>query len=205
MSSKYDDLSKEELINRITKLEEFAESVKDFGGNSNVKGWISDVNDFFDKIYDMNQNGTTYEKLASTRMFKFFDKGSIGWECVKNGLSRILASPVLQPNQKEAEQISDDSCEDENSKIVKLIVENTNKYDVGDVVIFNTDEHLLIGIIEGYYIDRRCDDSFWYNIRTSSTNVYTYTNKGDICEWSIIGKVNDELRDQCIKEIGEME
>ena len=205
MSSKYDDLSKEELINRITKLEEFAKSVKDFGGKSHVKGWISDVNDFFDKIYDMNQNGTTYEKLASTRMFKFFDKGSTGWECVKNGLSQILASPVLQPNQKEAEQISDDSCEDENSKIVKLIVENTNKYDVGDVVIFNTDEHLLIGIIEGYYIDRRCDDSFWYNIRTSSTNVYTYTNKGDICEWSIIGKVNDELRDQCIEEIGKME
>ena len=69
--STYDDLSKEELIDRITKLEEFAKS---------VKGWISDVNDFFDKIYDMNQNGTTYEKLASTRMFKFFDNKFIKLE-----------------------------------------------------------------------------------------------------------------------------
>lgn len=200
MSSKYDDLSKEELIDRITKLEEFVKSTKDFAEKTRAEGCIADVNDFFDKIDDLSQNGTAYEKLAI--MFKCSDKATAGWEYVKNGLTQIVASPVLRLDPEEASQTSDDaSPEDENSKIVKLIVENTNKYDVGDVVIFNTDEHLLIGIIEGYYIDRRCDDSFWYDVRTSSTCVYTYTHKGDICEWRIIGKVNEELKDQCIKEI----
>ncbi len=200
MGSKYDDLSKEELIDRITKLEEFVKSTKDFAEKTRIEGCILGINNFFEKADDLIQNGTTYEKLA--RLFKCFDNANAEWECVKSGISQILASPVLRLGQDEPfPSSSDSSCDDKNSKIVKLIIENTNKYDVGDVVIFNTDEHLLVGIIEGYYIDRRCDDSFWYDIRTSRNNVYTYTNKGDICEWSIVGKVNDELKDQCIEEI----
>lgn len=46
----------------------------------------------------------------------------------------------------------------------KIIEEYTSKYDVGDVVIFKTEKCLLLGIIEGYYIDHNCDNSFWYVI-----------------------------------------
>lgn len=42
----------------------------------------------------------------------------------------------------------------------KIIEEYTSEYDVGDVVIFKTEDCLLLGIIEGYYIDHSCDNSF---------------------------------------------
>lgn len=42
----------------------------------------------------------------------------------------------------------------------KIIKEYTSEYDVGDVVIFKTKDYLLLGIIEGYYIDHSCDNSF---------------------------------------------
>lgn len=83
----------------------------------------------------------------------------------------------------------------------KIIEEYTSKYDVGDVVIFKTANCLLLGIIEGYYIDHNCDNSFWYNIRTNKINVYTYSNKGDIAEWDIIGKLEGSLKDNCFDEI----
>ena len=83
----------------------------------------------------------------------------------------------------------------------KIIEEYTSKYDVGDVVIFKTGKCLLLGIIEGYYIDHNCDNSFWYDIRTNSTNVYTYSNKGDIVEWDIVGKLDKDLKDECYNEI----
>nr|DAX83687.1 MAG TPA: protein of unknown function (DUF951) [Caudoviricetes sp.] len=83
----------------------------------------------------------------------------------------------------------------------KIIEEYTSEYDVGDVVIFKTKDCLLLGIIEGYYIDHSCGNSFWYDIRTNKTNVYTYSNKGDIAEWDIIGKIEGGLKDECFAEI----
>lgn len=81
----------------------------------------------------------------------------------------------------------------------KIIEEYTSKYDVGDVVIFSKNNTLLLGIVEGYYIDHNCDDSFWYNIRVNSKTVYTYSNHGDVVEWDIVGKLNDELKEECYK------
>ena len=83
----------------------------------------------------------------------------------------------------------------------KIIEEYTSEYDVCDVVIFKTEDCLLLGIIEGYYIDHSCDNSFWYDIRINKTNVYTYSNKGDIAEWDIIGKIEGILKDNCFNEI----
>lgn len=78
-----------------------------------------------------------------------------------------------------------------------IIKEYTSQYDVGDVVIFNSHENLLLGIIEGYYLDHNCDDSFWYDIRINSNTVYTYSNHGDIAEWDIVGKLDGELKEEC--------
>ena len=83
----------------------------------------------------------------------------------------------------------------------KIVEEYTSKYDVGDVVIFKTYIFLLLVIIELYYVNHNCDNSFWYNIRTNKTNVYTYSNKGDIAEWDIIGKIEGALKDNCFNEI----
>lgn len=80
-----------------------------------------------------------------------------------------------------------------------IIREYTSKYDVGDVCVFNKGDRLLLGIIEGYYIDHNCDDSFWYNIRVNSNTVYTYSNHGDIAEWDIVGKLDGELKEECYK------
>ncbi len=80
-----------------------------------------------------------------------------------------------------------------------IIEEYTSEYDVGDVVVFSNSNQLFLGIIEGYYVDYDCDNSFWYNVRVNSNTVYTYSNHGDIAEWDIVGKISDELKDKCYK------
>lgn len=72
------------------------------------------------------------------------------------------------------------------------------KYNVGDVVIFKKYNQLLVGIIEGYYIE---DNTFWFNIRISPERVFTYTNGGDIAEFDIVGVIDNELKDECFKII----
>ena len=86
----------------------------------------------------------------------------------------------------------------------KITLEFESKYEVGDVVIFNRyrDKYgLSIGIIEGYYIDHNCNDTIWYNIRVSSTMVYTYSNEGDISESDIIGKLEGDLKQIVLDKI----
>lgn len=79
----------------------------------------------------------------------------------------------------------------------KVIEEYTSQYDVGDVVVFSNSSMLFLGIIEGYYIDHNCGNSFWYNVRVNSNTVYTYSNHGDIAEWDIVGKLDSELKEKC--------
>lgn len=76
----------------------------------------------------------------------------------------------------------------------KIIEEYESEYDVGDIVIFNKNDMLLVGIIEGYYIDHKCDDSFWYNIRINQRCVYSYSNGGDVLECDIVKKLDEALR-----------
>lgn len=78
------------------------------------------------------------------------------------------------------------------------------EYDRGDVVIFKTGDCIKVGIIESYYVDTSCDNSIWYDIRISKTFVYTYSNKGDICENQIIGKLDDKLSNEAKKVILEI-
>ena len=77
-----------------------------------------------------------------------------------------------------------------------------SKYEPGDLVVFEKDDLLQVGIVEGYYHDGY--DTVWYNVRTSTVNVYTYSNKGDIAEYDIIGKIENELKEKCVKMIGEL-
>lgn len=78
----------------------------------------------------------------------------------------------------------------------KVIHEYETQYEVGDVVIFEKNDRLEVGTIEGYYVE---DSIFWFNIRVSSTMVYTYSNKGDIQECDIIGKVDEKLKENCLR------
>lgn len=80
----------------------------------------------------------------------------------------------------------------------KIIKEYKTEYEVGDVVIFEKNQVLNVGIIEGYYVD---DGNFWFNIRITPDFVYTYSNSGDIAEWDILGVVNDSLKEKCLKYI----
>lgn len=80
----------------------------------------------------------------------------------------------------------------------KIIKEYETEYEVGDVVLFDKDNHLLAGIIEGYYVE---DGNFWFNIRTSRNFVYTYSNGGDIGEWDIICKIEGDNKEDCYKKI----
>ena len=87
----------------------------------------------------------------------------------------------------------------------KIIEEHETAFDVGDVVIFKRNEikgGLAVGIVEGYYY---ADDNIWYDIRISKDFVYTYTNGGDIGEYDIIGKVEEELAKECYSIITESE
>lgn len=75
-----------------------------------------------------------------------------------------------------------------------IIHKYETKYNAGDIVIFEKYDKLEVGIIEGYYVE---DSIFWFNIRTSSSNVYTYSNKGDIQESDIIGKIEGNFGMEC--------
>lgn len=83
----------------------------------------------------------------------------------------------------------------------KLVYEYETEYETGDVVIFKKNEKLRVGIIEGYYVDHNCDESFWFNIRTSKTHVYTYSNGGDIAEWDIICGLKGDNAEECRRVI----
>lgn len=83
----------------------------------------------------------------------------------------------------------------------KIVVEFETDYNAGDVVIFEKNNRLMVGIVEGYYME---DDIFWFNIRVSSKYVYTYSNGGDIMESNIIGRVNEDLKEELIRQINNM-
>ena len=83
----------------------------------------------------------------------------------------------------------------------KIVVEFETDYNAGDVVIFEKDDRLMVGIVEGYYME---DNIFWFNIRVSSKYVYTYSNGGDIMESDIIGRVSEDLKEELIRQINSM-
>ena len=83
----------------------------------------------------------------------------------------------------------------------KIVVEFETDYNAGDVVIFEKNNRLMVGIVEGYYME---DNIFWFNIRVSSTYVYTYSNGGDIMESNIIGRVSEDLKEELIRQINSM-
>ena len=83
----------------------------------------------------------------------------------------------------------------------KIVVEFETDYNAGDVVIFEKNDRLMVGIVEGYYME---DDIFWFNIRVSSKYVYTYSNGGDIMESNIIGRVSEDLKEEIIRQINSM-
>lgn len=74
----------------------------------------------------------------------------------------------------------------------KIHIEFDTQYEKGDVVIFKRGDALQVGLIEGYYIDNSAGDSIWYNIRVNPSTVYTYSNGGDVAEWDIEMKLEDE-------------
>lgn len=68
----------------------------------------------------------------------------------------------------------------------KIKIEFETKYETGDLVVFAKYDKLLVGIIEGYYLDQSAGISVWYNIRISKDFVFTYSTGGDISEWDIM-------------------
>ena len=83
----------------------------------------------------------------------------------------------------------------------KIVEEFETEFDKGDVVVFKKKDALMVGIVEGYYIDHNAGSSIWYNIRTSQNNVYSYSNGGDIQECYIYGVLEGDLAETCHKEI----
>ena len=83
----------------------------------------------------------------------------------------------------------------------KIVVEFETNYNAGDVVIFEKNNRLMVGIVEGYYME---DNIFWFNIRVSSRYVYTYSNGGDIMESDIVGRVGEDLQEELIRQINSM-
>lgn len=79
----------------------------------------------------------------------------------------------------------------------KITITYNSKYDVGDIVVFKKDRMLLVGIIDGYYVE---DNLIWYNIRINNNRVFTYSNGGDISEEDIVYKINAKtLKDEIFR------
>lgn len=88
----------------------------------------------------------------------------------------------------------------------KIVINIESKYDRGDIVAFHNNHtrssgKIEVGIIESYYVDQSCDNTIWYNIRVSENEEYTYTHNGDLAEWDILGKLDDELSEIARKKI----
>lgn len=84
---------------------------------------------------------------------------------------------------------------------INIIIET--EYEVGDVVVFEKDDTLMVGIIEGYYVDQSANNSLWFNIRTNPDNVFTYSNGGDVAEFDIVGKLSEKIQKEVYKLIKE--
>lgn len=72
----------------------------------------------------------------------------------------------------------------------KIHIEIESEYEKGDIVVFYHHDSLRVGLVEGYYLDYGC---VWYNIRISPKFVFTYSNGGDVAEWDIKMKLEDNI------------
>lgn len=86
--------------------------------------------------------------------------------------------------------------------MAKFKISFESNYNVGDVVIFKKCGNLVVGTIEGYYLE---DHIVWYNIRVSPKFMYTYSNGGDIADFDIVGVISDDLKSKCLDAIKELE
>lgn len=74
----------------------------------------------------------------------------------------------------------------------KITLEFEAMYDRGDVVIFEKNGGLEVGIITSYYCDAGAGYSIWYDIAIWKDKVYTYASGGDIGEHSILCKLSEK-------------
>lgn len=81
--------------------------------------------------------------------------------------------------------------------MAKIKLEFETMYDRGDVVVFNKNGVLQVGIVTSYYVEDNC---VWYDVAISSNSTYTYCNGGDIGEFDIIAKITDIKTVNHIKE-----
>lgn len=72
-----------------------------------------------------------------------------------------------------------------------IMVQYDNLYEKGDVVVFEKNDKLMVGIVTGYYVDTSAGDSIWYNIAVNKEFTYTYVNGGDVAEFNILCKLQD--------------
>lgn len=72
---------------------------------------------------------------------------------------------------------------------MKITQEYESAYDVGDFVAFKKDGLIYVGRIVGFNID---DGNFWFNIKVNKYKVFSYANGGDVAEWDIVFKLNEE-------------
>jgi len=70
----------------------------------------------------------------------------------------------------------------------KMHVEFDRLYDVRDVVVFEKQNALMVGVVVGYYLD---DERVWYNIQLNPNTVLTYNDGGDVPEWDIKMKLDN--------------
>ena len=84
--------------------------------------------------------------------------------------------------------------------MAEIIIKLKTEYDKGDVVIFLKNNEFKTGIIESYYADTSCNDTIYYNIRTSKNKVYTYSCDRDIPEYNIYYKISEEDAIKFIKD-----
>ena len=80
--------------------------------------------------------------------------------------------------------------------MAKVIREYETEYEVGDVIIFEKNNAIHVGMIEGYYVDDGC---FWFNVRITPEFVYTYSNGGDVGEHDILGTIDGDLKNRCVR------
>lgn len=85
----------------------------------------------------------------------------------------------------------------------KISMEFETMYEKGDIVTFEHNGILEVGVIVGYYVDQSAGCSLWYDIAVNKKKVYTYMTEGDISESQIIGKVNDVELCNAIREFFE--
>lgn len=72
------------------------------------------------------------------------------------------------------------------------MVNLTSSYSAGDIVVFEKNGTLYVGMVVGMSFNIRSEAPVWYSVSVNKKFTFNVGNGGEVPEEDIIGKISDE-------------